>query len=91
MTGKTNKNPQLNVFRIPLVNEINTKYELVELAQRINRNYFEGVEGDMINTIMADVAFNMMELLRKIRIAIYLVLDLLNGSWSVKYATVQNY
>jgi IS5 family transposase len=36
MIGKTDKNPQLNVFRIPLVSVINMKHELVELAQRIN-------------------------------------------------------
>jgi IS5 family transposase len=36
MIGKTDKNPQLNVFRIPLVNVINMKHELVELAQRID-------------------------------------------------------
>ena len=36
MIGKTEENPQLNVFRIPLVNVINMKHELVELAQRID-------------------------------------------------------
>ena len=36
MIDKTDKNPQLNVFRIPLVSVINMKYELVELAQRID-------------------------------------------------------
>ena len=36
MTGKTDKNPQLKVFRPPLVNVINMKHELVKLAQRIN-------------------------------------------------------
>lgn len=36
MIGKTDKNPQLNVFCIPLVNVINMKHELVELSQRIN-------------------------------------------------------
>jgi hypothetical protein len=41
MIGKTEKNPQLNVFRIPLLNVINMKHELVELAQRIN---WESVE-----------------------------------------------
>jgi hypothetical protein len=29
------------------------------------RNYLRGVEGDMINTIMAAVAFNMMKRLRQ--------------------------
>ena len=55
------------------------------------RNYLKGVEGDMINTIMAAVAFNMMKRLRQIRNAIYFVLDLLAGNWSVKYATVLVY
>ena len=58
---------------------------------RMLRNYLKGVEGDMINTIMAAVAFNMMKRLRQIRDAIYFVLDLLTGNWSVKYATVLVY
>ena len=49
------------------------------------RNYLKGVEGDMINTIMAAVAFNMMKRLRQIRDAIYFVLDLLTGYRPVKY------
>ena len=36
MKGKIPKNPQLNVFRIPLVNVINMHHELVLLAQRID-------------------------------------------------------
>ena len=36
MIGKTEENPQLNVFRIPLVNVINMKHELVKLTQRID-------------------------------------------------------
>ena len=43
MIGKTEENPQLNVFRIPLVSVINLKHELVELAQRIN---WKSVERD---------------------------------------------
>ena len=43
MIGKTEDNPQLNVFRIPLVSVINMKHELVELAQRIN---WKSVEKD---------------------------------------------
>jgi IS5 family transposase len=58
---------------------------------RMLRNYLKGVEGDMINTIMAAVAFNMMKRLRQVRDAIYFVLDLLTGYWPIKYATVQNY
>jgi hypothetical protein len=57
----------------------------------MRRNYLKGVERDMINTIMAAVAFNMIKRRRQIRVAIYFVLDLLTGNWSVKYATVQNY
>jgi len=37
MICKTKENPQLNVFRIPLVNVKNMKHDLVELAQRIDR------------------------------------------------------
>jgi len=55
---------------------------------RMLRNYLKGVEGDMINTIMAATAFNMMKRLRQIRDAIYFVLDLLTGYWPIKYATV---
>lgn len=36
MKGKIPKHPQLNVFRIPLVNMINMKHELVILAQKID-------------------------------------------------------
>jgi len=43
MTGKTNKNPQLEVFRVPLVNVINMEHELVLLSGRIN---WESVERD---------------------------------------------
>ena len=43
MIGKTDKNPQLNVFRTPLVSVINMKHELVELAQRID---WKSVEKD---------------------------------------------
>ncbi len=36
MIGKTNKNPQLNVFRTPLVNIIYMEHELVLLAQKFD-------------------------------------------------------
>ena len=55
------------------------------------RNYLKCVEGDIINTVMAAVAFNMMKRLRQIRDVIYYILDLLTGNWSIKYATVRNY
>ena len=58
---------------------------------RMLRNYLKGVEGDMINTIMAAVAFNMMKRLRQIRDAIYFVLDLLTGNLPGKYATILIY
>jgi hypothetical protein len=57
----------------------------------MRRNFLKGVEGDMINTIMAAVAFNMMKRLRQIRDAIYFVLDLSTGNWSVKYITVKSF
>jgi IS5 family transposase len=38
---------------------------------RMLRNYLRGVKGDMINTIMAATAFNMMKRLRQIRDAIF--------------------
>ena len=36
MKGKNIKNPQLNVFRVPLVSIINMEHELVVLASRID-------------------------------------------------------
>ena len=36
MKGKNIKNPQLNVFRVPLVSTINMEHELVLLAGRID-------------------------------------------------------
>jgi IS5 family transposase len=68
----------------PVIGHLKSDYRLI-------RNYLRGVEGDMINTIMAAVAFNMMKRLRQIRDAIYFVLDLLTGNWSVKYVTVRDY
>ncbi len=38
MIGKTEKNPQLNVFKVPLVSIINMNHELVELSWRIDWN-----------------------------------------------------
>jgi len=68
----------------PVIGHLKSDYRML-------RNYLKGVEGDMINTIMAAVAFNMMKRLRQIRDAIYFVLDLLTCNWSVKYATVLVY
>jgi len=36
MTGKTNKNPKMEVFRIPLVDLINMEHKLVLLSGRID-------------------------------------------------------
>ena len=68
----------------PLIGHLKSDYRML-------RNYLKGVEGDMINTIMAAVAFNMMKKLRQIRDAIHFVLDLLTGNWPVKYATILIY
>jgi transposase, IS5 family len=46
------------------------------------RNYLKGTEGDMINTIMAATAFNMMKKLRKIRESVLFVLNQLLGYWT---------
>ncbi|HPO40131.1 MAG TPA: OmpA family protein [Bacteroidales bacterium] len=43
MTGKTDKKPHSNIFRTPLVNVINMKHELAELAQQIN---WKSIEND---------------------------------------------
>src|SRR4030066_1999261 len=43
MKGKIPKNPQLNVFRVPLVSIINMEHELVLLTQRID---WEKVENE---------------------------------------------
>lgn len=52
----------------PVIGHLKSDYRML-------RNYLKVVEGDMINTIMAAVAFNMMKRLRQIRDAIYFVLD----------------
>ena len=45
MKGKTEENHLLNVFRISLVNVINKKHELVELAQQI---HWKSIEKDFV-------------------------------------------
>jgi len=42
---------------------------------RMLRNYLKGTEGDMINTLLAGAAFNMMKMLRKIRESVISVLN----------------
>ena len=47
----------------------------IKQDHRMLRNYLKGVEGDMINTLLAATAFNMMKMLRKIRESIIFVLN----------------
>ncbi|MBE0668616.1 MAG: IS5 family transposase, partial [Bacteroidales bacterium] len=68
----------------PVIGHLKSDYRML-------RNYLRGVEGDMINTIMAAASFNMMKKLRQIRNAIYFVLDQLARYWSVKYMTLKIY
>ena len=58
---------------------------------RLLRNYLKGVEGDMINTILAGAAFNMMKMLRKIRESIICVLNELVKELAQKYLMLINY
>ena len=58
---------------------------------RLLRNYLKGVEGDMINTLLAGAAFNMMKMLRKIREAIIFVFNQIFNNWSVKYLILVRY
>jgi IS5 family transposase len=68
----------------PVIGHLKSDYRML-------RNYLKGVEGDMINTIIAAASFNMMKKLRQIRDAIYFVLDWFTRNWSVKYITLTNY
>lgn len=47
----------------------------IKQDHRMMRNYLKGIEGDMINTLMAGAAFNMMKILRRIRESIIYVLN----------------
>jgi IS5 family transposase len=47
----------------------------IKQDHRMLRNYLKGVEGDMINTLMAGAAFNMMKILRRIRESIICILN----------------
>ena len=58
---------------------------------RVLRNYLKGIEGDMINTLLAGAAFNMMKMLRKIREAIIFVFNQIFNNWSVKYLILVRY
>src|SRR4030043_367010 len=58
---------------------------------RVLRNYLKGVEGDMINTILAGAAFNMMKMLRKIRKSIICVLSEIVKILTQEYRILVNY
>jgi IS5 family transposase len=58
---------------------------------RVLRNYLKGVEGDMINTILAGAAFNMMKMLRKIRKSIICVLNEIAKILTREYRILVNY
>jgi len=55
------------------------------------RNYLKGVEGDMINTLLAGAAFNMMKMLRKIRESVICVLNELIERLVWNYQVLSNY
>jgi hypothetical protein len=55
------------------------------------RNYLKGVEGDMINTLLAGAAFNMMKMLRKIRESVICVLNELIEKLVRNYQVLTNY
>jgi len=57
----------------------------IKQDHRMLRNYLKGVEGDMINTLLAGAAFNMMKMLRKIRESIICVLK------EIIEKTIRNY
>jgi len=48
MTGKTNKNPKMEVLRIPLVDLINMEHKLVLLSGRID---WESVKKDFFRIL----------------------------------------
>ena len=58
---------------------------------RLLRNYLKGVEGDMINTLLAGAAFNMMKMLRKIRKSIICVLNEFIKKLTQEYKILVNY
>ena len=58
---------------------------------RVLRNYLKSVEGDMINTILAGAAFNMMKMLRKIRKSIICVLNKIIKILTQEYQILVNY
>lgn len=63
----------------------------IKQDHRMLRNYLKGVEGDMINTLLAGAAFNMMKMLRKIRESIICVLNELIERLVRNYQVLTNY
>jgi len=63
----------------------------IKQDHRMLRNYLKGVEGDMINTLLAGAAFNMMKMLRKIRESVICVLNELFENLTRKYLVLINY
>ena len=62
----------------------------IKQDHRMLRNYLKGVEGDMINTLLAGAAFNMMKMLRKIRESIICILNELFENLTRKYLVLIN-
>jgi IS5 family transposase len=58
---------------------------------RMLRNYLKGIEGDMINTLLAGAAFNMMKILRQIRESVICVLNELIEKLIRNYQVLINY
>jgi IS5 family transposase len=63
----------------------------IKQDHRMLRNYLKGVEGDMINTLLAGAAFNMMKMLRKIRESVICVLNELLENLIFKYQLYLKY
>ena len=63
----------------------------IKQDHRMLRNYLKGIEGDMINTLLAGAAFNMMKMLRKIRESVICVLDELFKKMFRNYQVLINY
>jgi IS5 family transposase len=63
----------------------------IKQDHRMLRNYLKGVEGDMINTLLAGAAFNMMKMLRKIRESVICVLNELIEKLIGNYLVLTNY
>jgi len=63
----------------------------IKQDHRMLRNYLKGVEGDMMNTLLAGAALNMMKMLRKIRESIICVLNELIEKMYRNYQILINY